>query len=35
MSRIEGIHHITLMCSDAQRTVDYNAGVLGLRLLGS
>lgn len=33
MSRIEGIHHITLMCSDAQRTVDYYTGVLGLRLV--
>lgn len=30
---IQGIHHITLVCSDAQRTVDFYVGVLGLRLV--
>ena len=28
-----GLHHITLVSSDAQRTVDFYAGVLGLRLV--
>jgi glyoxalase family protein len=31
--RITGLHHITIVCSDAQRTVDFYAGVLGLRLV--
>jgi glyoxalase family protein len=30
---ITGIHHITLVCQDAQRTVDFYNGVLGLRLV--
>ena len=31
--KITGLHHITLVCSDAQRTVDFYTGVLGLRLV--
>jgi len=31
--QIQGLHHITLVCSNAQRTVDYYTGVLGLRLV--
>ncbi|MEO8287931.1 MAG: VOC family protein [Chloroflexota bacterium] len=30
---ISSIHHITIICSDAQRTIDFYTGVLGLRLL--
>jgi glyoxalase family protein len=30
---ILGLHHITLICSNAQRTVDFYTGVLGLRLV--
>lgn len=30
---IQGIHHITLICADAQRTVDFYTGVLGQRLV--
>jgi len=30
---ILGLHHITLVCTDAQRTVDFYTGVLGLRLV--
>ncbi|HYN87296.1 MAG TPA: VOC family protein, partial [Ardenticatenaceae bacterium] len=30
---IRGLHHITLVCADAQRTVDFYTGVLGLRLV--
>ena len=30
---ILGLHHITLVCSHAQRTVDFYTGVLGLRLV--
>lgn len=30
---IHGLHHITLVCADAQRTVDFYTGVLGLRLV--
>ena len=30
---IEGLHHITLICSDAQRTVDFYTRVLGLRFV--
>jgi len=30
---IQGLHHITLVSSDAQRTVDFYTGVLGLRLV--
>jgi glyoxalase family protein len=31
--RIQGIHHVTAMCSDPQRNVDFYSGVLGLRLV--
>jgi glyoxalase family protein len=30
---IQGLHHITLVCSDAKRTVDFYTRVLGLRLV--
>lgn len=30
---IKGLHHITLVCHDAQRTIDFYTGVLGLRLV--
>lgn len=30
---IAGIHHITLVCRDAQRTVDFYTRVLGQRLI--
>jgi glyoxalase family protein len=30
---IKGIHHITLVCADAQRTVDFYTRLLGLRLV--
>ena len=30
---IQGLHHITLVCSNAQRTVDFYTGVLGQRLV--
>ncbi len=30
---ILGLHHITLVCSDAQRTIDFYTRVLGLRLV--
>lgn len=33
MNKTTGIHHITSMVNDAQRTVDFYAGVLGLRLV--
>jgi len=31
--KIQGLHHITLVCTSAQRTVDFFTGVLGLRLV--
>ena len=31
--RLEGIHHITAVTADAQRNLDFYAGVLGLRLV--
>ncbi len=31
--KIAGLHHITIVCSDAQQTVDFYTGVLGLRLV--
>src|SRR5919108_5372115 len=31
--RLDGIHHITAITSDAQRNVDFYVGVLGLRLV--
>ncbi|MBS4174758.1 ring-cleaving dioxygenase [Bacillus sp. FJAT-49736] len=33
MLKTEGIHHITAMVNDAQRTIDFYTGVLGLRLI--
>lgn len=30
---IQGLHHITLVCSDAQRTIDFYTQVLGQRLV--
>lgn len=30
---IQGLHHITLVCADAQRTIDFYTKVLGLRLV--
>ena len=31
--RLEGIHHITCITAEAQRNVDFYAGLLGLRLV--
>jgi glyoxalase family protein len=31
--RLHGLHHITMITGDAQRTVDFYAGTLGLRLV--
>lgn len=31
--RLDGIHHVTAITADAQRNVDFYAGVLGLRLV--
>src|SRR3954447_20735809 len=31
--KLEGIHHITAITEDAQRNVDFYAGVMGLRLV--
>jgi glyoxalase family protein len=31
--RVRGIHHLTAVCADAQRTVDFYAQTLGLRLV--
>ncbi|MFC3040834.1 ring-cleaving dioxygenase [Virgibacillus xinjiangensis] len=33
MQKTAGIHHITAMVNDPQRTIDFYAGVLGLRLV--
>ncbi|MEO5997827.1 MAG: VOC family protein [Chitinophagaceae bacterium] len=33
MNLITGIHHVTAICSDAQKNLDFYAGVLGLRLV--
>src|SRR4051812_36194368 len=33
MQKTVGIHHITAFVNDAQRTIDFYAGVLGLRLV--
>lgn len=33
MSTVKGIHHITAMATDAQRNLDFYAGVLGMRLV--
>ena len=32
-SSINGIHHLTAVFRDAQRTVDFYTGLLGLRLI--
>lgn len=32
-ARIPGIHHVTAICGDPQRNVDFYVGVLGLRLV--
>ena len=31
--KLEGIHHITAITAEAQRNVDFYAGVMGLRLV--
>ena len=31
--RIAGIHHITLICSDVERSVDFYRNLLGMRLV--
>src|SRR3979411_888426 len=31
--KLEGIHHVTAITAEAQRNVDFYAGVLGLRLV--
>ena len=31
--KLEGIHHITAITENAQRNVDFYAGVMGLRLV--
>src|SRR5437763_4624426 len=33
MMELKGIHHVTAIAADAQRNVDFYAGVLGLRLV--
>jgi catechol 2,3-dioxygenase-like lactoylglutathione lyase family enzyme len=33
MAQIPGIHHVTAICSDAQKNVDFYTGLLGLRLV--
>ena len=30
---ITGIHHITAVCSNAQKNIDFYTGILGLRLI--
>ena len=30
---LDGIHHVTAISADAQRAIDFHAGVLGLRLV--
>lgn len=30
---VTGLHHVTAMCGDAQRNIDFYAGVLGLKLV--
>src|ERR1700722_11220188 len=31
--KLDGLHHITMITGDAQRNVDFYAGVLGLRMV--
>ena len=33
VAEIQGLHHISLICSSAQRTADYYTRVLGMRLV--
>ena len=33
MTRLEGLHHITMITADARRNVEFYADVLGLRLV--
>lgn len=33
MERIAGLHHVSTICSDAQKNIDFYTGVLGLRLV--
>lgn len=33
MSLIKGLHHVTALCSNAQKNIDFYAGVLGLRMV--
>jgi glyoxalase family protein len=33
MRKLNGIHHVTAICSEAQRNLDFYAGVLGMRLV--
>ncbi len=33
MNKLNGIHHVTAICSDAQRNLDFYAGLLGMRLV--
>lgn len=33
MNPISGLHHVTAICSDAQKNLDFYGGVLGLRLV--
>lgn len=33
MAALRGIHHVTAICGDVQRNVDFYAGLLGLRLV--
>ena len=33
LQKTTGIHHITAMVNDAQRSIDFYAGILGLRLV--
>jgi len=31
--QISGIHHVTAICSNPQKNIDFYAGILGLRLV--
>ena len=33
MKNLKGIHHVTAITGDAQKNVDFYAGVLGMRLV--
>src|SRR5919107_3872471 len=32
-NRVSGIHHVTAICSDPQKNIDFYCGLLGLRLV--